>query len=80
MPIGAAAGGFLGTTVGLRTTLVVSAAGQCLAWVPPALSPVWRLRSIADAEEEDAALAAAREGLVPPAITALPDAGPQPLA
>jgi MFS family permease len=73
MPIGAAIGGWLGGSLGLRTTLVISAAGQCLAWIPPAFSPVWRLRSIADAEEEDAALAAAREGLVPPAGTA---AGP----
>ncbi|MDQ1438260.1 MAG: hypothetical protein QOK43_1889 [Acidimicrobiaceae bacterium] len=66
MPVGAAVGGVLGGSLGLRPTLFISAAGACLAWIPPALSPVWRLRSIAVAEEEEAAMAAAREGVVPP--------------
>lgn len=67
LPIGAAIGGALGGAVGLRATLFIGAAGQCLAWIPPALSPVWRLRTIADAEAEEQALAAARDGGVVPA-------------
>jgi MFS family permease len=71
LPIGAALGGFLGGTIGLRPTLFVSAAGQCLAWIPPAFSPVWRLRSIAQAEEEEATrLAEAHDGVVGPSAPA----------
>jgi MFS family permease len=75
LPIGAAVGGFLGGTVGLRTTLFVGAAGQCLAFVPTALSPVWRLRSIAEAEEQEAVLSAARDGVVPPTGVPVAPAG-----
>jgi MFS family permease len=67
LPVGAAIGGALGGAIGLKPTLFIGAAGQCLAWVPPALSPVWRLRTIAEAEEEEEALAAARDGGVVPA-------------
>ena len=82
MPIGAAIGGALGGLVGLKTTLFIGAAGQCLAWIPPALSPVWRLRTIADAEAEEAALAAARDGGVlgpgAPASGVMPEAAVEP--
>lgn len=67
LPVGAAIGGALGGAIGLKPTLFIGAAGQCLAWIPPALSPVWRLRTIAEAEEEEEALAAARDGGVVPA-------------
>jgi hypothetical protein len=70
MPIGSIVGGALGGWIGLRPTLFVAAAGGCLAWIPPALSPVWRLRTIAEAEEEEATrLVAAHEGVVPPTAT-----------
>jgi len=72
MPIGAAIGGVLGGAVGLRETLFIAAAGQCLAFIPPAVSPVWRLKSIADAEAEEASLRDAQEGV---AVTGPPAAG-----
>lgn len=78
MPIGAAIGGWLGGTIGLRDTLFVAAAGQCLAWLPPRLSPVWRLKSIADAEAEDLELAAARDGVVGPSMTTPAEPGAEP--
>jgi MFS family permease len=76
MPIGAALGGLLGGSLGLRTTLFIAAAGQSVSFLPPLLSPVWRVRSIAEAEADELQLAEARDGVVtsgPPAATA-PDA------
>jgi MFS family permease len=69
LPIGAALGGVLGGWIGLRPTLFIGAAGSCLAWIAPAFSPVWRLRTIADAQDQEAALAAVGSdtGLVAPA-------------
>jgi MFS family permease len=56
MPLGALAGGALGGTIGLRPTLWIAAAGGLLAFVPPLFSPVRRLASIPEEEEEEAAL------------------------
>ena len=48
VPIGMFIGGVLGSTIGLRPTIVVGAVGTMLAVVPLLLSPVRRLRSIDD--------------------------------
>jgi MFS family permease len=50
--LGALAGGLLGSTLGLRQTLWIGAAGAILGvlWLLP--SPVWRLRSLPEAAEE----------------------------
>ena len=52
IPIGAALGGFLGSTIGLRPTLLVAGCGSVLACAPIALSQVARLRTIPEAEPE----------------------------
>ena len=52
IPLGAFSGGLLGTTLGLHTTLWISAAGGMLTVVPILLSPVPRVRSIEDAVRE----------------------------
>ncbi len=52
IPLGTFTGGVLGSTVGLRTTLWVSAAGYGLSLIPPILSPVRRVRSIEAAVAE----------------------------
>jgi MFS family permease len=52
IPLGTFTGGVLGSTVGLRTTLWIAAAGHGLALIPPLLSPVPRVRSIEAAVEE----------------------------
>ena len=49
IPIGTFVGGVLGSRIGLRPTLWIAAAGQLLAFLPPLLSPVRRLRSLPDA-------------------------------
>ena len=49
MPVGALLGGALGGVIGLRETLLVAALGETLAFLFVLLSPVRRLRSIADA-------------------------------
>jgi MFS family permease len=46
IPIGAFVGGVLGSRIGLRPTLWIAAAGQLLAFLPPLMSPVRRLRSL----------------------------------
>jgi len=58
IPLGTFTGGVLGSTLGLRTALWVGAGGQFLALIPPLLSPVPRVRSIAAAVEEYAGLSA----------------------
>ena len=51
MPLGALAGGILGTTIGIRATLVVGAAGMCLAggWV--IASPLFGMRDLPEEPE-----------------------------
>jgi MFS family permease len=62
LPLGALLGGALAATIGLRATLVVSGVGAMLSWVPIALSPVSRLRTVPDTS--DAAEGAAETGLL----------------
>jgi MFS family permease len=45
IPAGALAGGFLGTTMGLRSTLVIAAIGEILSILWLVLSPVWSLKT-----------------------------------
>jgi MFS family permease len=51
MPAGAAAGGALATVAGVRTTLIVGAAGAALALVPLAFSPLRHLRTLPEAAD-----------------------------
>jgi MFS family permease len=52
IPIGAALGGFLGSTIGLRPTLLVAGCGSILACSPVLFSEVARLRRLPDVELE----------------------------
>ncbi len=49
IPLGAFAGGVMGSLIGLRATLLAAAAGQLLAALPVTLSGVRRLRRVEDA-------------------------------
>jgi MFS family permease len=68
IPIGAFVGGTLGSTIGLRPTLWVAAAGSLLAFLPPLLSSVRTLEQIPEMPTEEsgvaAALSAADDGVV----------------
>jgi MFS family permease len=55
LPIGAAIGGFLGGTIGLRETLFVGAIGSAFAFLFVLFSPVRSLRTIAEAAAAEAA-------------------------
>ena len=68
MPIGALAGGVLGSTLGLRPALFISVIGGSFAFLAPLLSPVWRLREVPE-EALDEAVDPAPEA---EAISALP--------
>ncbi len=51
IPIGGFVGGVLGSTIGLRPTLWVAAAGSALAFLPVFLSPLRRMRELPSAYE-----------------------------
>jgi MFS family permease len=46
IPLGTFLGGVLGATIGVRPTLVVAAAGGCLAFLPVFFSPLRRMREL----------------------------------
>jgi MFS family permease len=46
MPLGAFVGGVLGSTIGVRPTLLIAAIGGCFAFVPVFLSPLRTLRDL----------------------------------
>ncbi|HUZ53472.1 MAG TPA: hypothetical protein VMU94_13220 [Streptosporangiaceae bacterium] len=46
MPLGGVIGGVLGSTIGVRETLIVAAAGGSLAFLPVFLSPLRRMREL----------------------------------
>jgi predicted MFS family arabinose efflux permease len=54
MPIGALLGGALGSTIGLRAALLVSAIGSSLAFLWVYFSPLRRLREVPDEADEAA--------------------------
>jgi hypothetical protein len=65
IPLGQLTGGALGSTIGLRQTLFVGAAGSTLAVLPIVLSPIRSLREMPEPEEVLPTLAAGEGGLVP---------------
>ncbi|MDQ3066243.1 MAG: MFS transporter, partial [Actinomycetota bacterium] len=54
IPLGALLGGVLGSTIGLRPTIVVGAVGGLLAVVPLVLSPVRSLVRVPDSDQPEA--------------------------
>lgn len=57
MPIGGLLGGALGSAVGVRTTLLVAAIGQSLAFLWLFFSPLRSMRTVTATEDQDAAVA-----------------------
>jgi predicted MFS family arabinose efflux permease len=57
IPLGALVGGVLASTIGLRPTLWVGAAGSCLCFVPILLSPLRALREMPTEQEPDPTVA-----------------------
>jgi MFS family permease len=51
MPLGGLLGGVLGTTIGVRETLLIAAVGCSLAFLPPFLSPLRHTRELPSYEE-----------------------------
>lgn len=51
IPLGALAGGALGTTIGLRPTILIGAIGASIAVLPLAFSPLRKVRRVEDADE-----------------------------
>jgi MFS family permease len=69
IPLGALVGGALASTIGLRQTLFVSAAGAFLSTLPILLSPIRKLVDFPEPEADVPPLVAAGEGgLVPGAV------------
>jgi len=64
MPIGAFIGGVLGSTIGVRETLLVAAIGGCFPWLPVYLSPLRTMRELPTYAEpaDDAEEASAKIG------------------
>jgi MFS family permease len=65
IPLGGLVGGVLGTTIGLRQTIVVGAIGGGLAFLWILLSPQRHLREMPEPVDEDAATEQALEEAVP---------------
>ena len=55
MPIGAIIGGIIGTTIGLRETLLISGIGGTFAFVPLLFGPVWRIKEMPTGVAEEPA-------------------------
>jgi MFS family permease len=53
IPLGSLAGGALASTIGLRPTLFVGAAGSCACFLPMLLSPLRTLREMPEEQETD---------------------------
>ena len=48
-PLGALLGGWLGTTLGLRPTLIIAATGTTIACLWLLFAPLWQLRALPSA-------------------------------
>jgi hypothetical protein len=55
MPVGGLLGGVLGSTIGIRTTLLVAAVGQSLAFLWVFFSPLRSLREASTSPDQDTA-------------------------
>jgi MFS family permease len=67
IPLGQLAGGALGSTVGLRETLFIGAAGGVLAVLPLVLSPIRSVREMPSPADVEPTIAAGEAGLIGPA-------------
>ena len=65
IPLGGLVGGLLGTTIGLRETIVVGAIGGGLSFLWILLSPQRHLREMPEPIDEDAAIEEALEEAIP---------------
>jgi MFS family permease len=65
IPLGSLVGGALASTIGLRATLVVSALGSTLAFIPIALSPIPALREFPESEDLSPVLAGVADAPLP---------------
>lgn len=72
IPVGTMLGGGLGTWFGLREALWVGAIGSLVAFLPPLLSPVWKLEKIPESDTSDTNVAD------PADASKTPDAGETP--
>jgi MFS family permease len=66
IPLGQLVGGALGSTVGLRETLFIGAAGAVLAVIPLLLSPIRSIREMPSPVDVEPTIAAGEGGLVGP--------------
>lgn len=66
MPFGALLGGLLGSTIGVRGTLLAGAIGQSLTFLPVFLSPLRRMRELPSYGEEPAAEGGSAAGSLVP--------------
>ena len=65
IPLGSLVGGGLASTIGLRATLVVSALGGALAFIPIALSPIPALREFPESEDLSPVIAGVADAPLP---------------
>jgi MFS family permease len=70
LPLGSLVGGALAATIGLRATLVVSALGAALAFIPIALSPIPALREFPESEDLSSVLAGVGDAPLPSTVQA----------
>jgi MFS family permease len=70
IPLGSLVGGVLASTIGLRATLVVSALGSTLAFIPIVLSPIPALRDFPESEDLSPVLAGVADAPLPSTVQA----------
>jgi MFS family permease len=75
IPLGALTGGAIASSFGLRTALVVGAAGGFTSTVPILLSPIRKLKVIPEAEEPLPSVSAGEGGLAPSAAAGVDGSG-----
>jgi MFS family permease len=73
IPIGSFIGGLLGSTIGLRPTIVIGTVGMTLAFLPPLFSPVRSLKRIPEPPDEASEEAARGPSRPRPALDRPPD-------